>query len=95
MKYNDTFSFIKEQKICAIVRDTKKEDLFRLADALLQGGVKIIEVTFNTPGAAEMINLLSDKYGKDLAIGAGTCKNILYLYKNLPLVLSILNTAVA
>jgi 2-dehydro-3-deoxyphosphogluconate aldolase / (4S)-4-hydroxy-2-oxoglutarate aldolase len=64
---------IKEYGICAIVRGTRADDLCRIADALLAGGVKAIEVTFNTPGAAEMIQTLSDKYSGDMLVGAGTC----------------------
>ncbi|TDT63612.1 bifunctional 4-hydroxy-2-oxoglutarate aldolase/2-dehydro-3-deoxy-phosphogluconate aldolase [Fonticella tunisiensis] len=63
---------IKEHGVCAIVRGTSADSLCKIADSLLEGGVKTIEVTFNTPGAAQMIEELVKKYGKEMLIGAGT-----------------------
>jgi len=42
-----------------------------LAEALLAGGLKIIEVTFRTEAAAESIRILRNSY-PELAVGAGT-----------------------
>lgn len=63
---------IVETGLVAIIRGTKKEKLFSLVDALQEGGVRVVEVTCNTPGAVEMIGELVTSYGKDLLIGAGT-----------------------
>ncbi|SFG78853.1 bifunctional 4-hydroxy-2-oxoglutarate aldolase/2-dehydro-3-deoxy-phosphogluconate aldolase [Sporolactobacillus nakayamae] len=63
---------IKENGICAIVRGTTSDKMCKIADALLEGGVTTIEVTFNTPGAAEMIQELVQKYSDRMLIGAGT-----------------------
>lgn len=72
MKEIDVLEFIKEHGVCAIVRGTSADSLCKVADALLQGGVKTIEVTFNTPGATQMIEELVKRYGKEMVIGAGT-----------------------
>lgn len=63
---------IKANGICAIVRGTSAGQLKKIAEALLKGGVKTVEVTFNTPGAAGMIEQLAQEYGKEMVIGAGT-----------------------
>lgn len=72
MKDIEVLNGIKEQGICAIVRGTSADSLCKIAEALLKGGVKTIEVTFNTPGAAAMIEELVRKYSKEMLIGAGT-----------------------
>lgn len=72
MKDTEALSIIKETGVCAIVRGTSVDALYKVTDALIEGGVKAIEVTFNTPNANEMIKRLSKKYSKDIVIGAGT-----------------------
>lgn len=72
MKDYEVLDKIKRLGICAIVRGTSADKLCRIADSLLEGGVRMIEVTFNTPGAAEMIQELVKKYSDEMIIGAGT-----------------------
>lgn len=59
-------------RITAIVRGIAEEKLRCTADALYEGGVRTIEVTFDTPGAAEMIRLLKKEYADKMLVGAGT-----------------------
>ena len=61
-----------EARVTAIVRGIPAEALVKTADALLEGGVRCIEVTFDTPGAAEMIRTLKEKYAGRMLVGAGT-----------------------
>lgn len=63
---------LHEAKVVAIVRGLKKEKVRPVADALLRGGIKAIEVTFDTPGAKDMIEVLRDEYAGKMLIGAGT-----------------------
>jgi len=63
---------IRKHKICAIVRGVPKEKIIAVADALYEGGIKAIEVTFNTTGASDMIRTLKSEYGNKILIGAGT-----------------------
>lgn len=60
------------EKVTAIVRGIAADSLRKVADALLAGGVHSIEVTFDTPGAAEMIRTLKAEYAGDMLVGAGT-----------------------
>ena len=72
MKDYHVLNEIRKQGVCAIVRGTSADSLCKIADALLKGGVKTIEVAFNTPGAAGMIEELIKKYSNEMLIGAGT-----------------------
>lgn len=66
---------IDETKIIAIVRGTKADDILSIAGALQQGGIRVIEVTCNTPGYLKMIETLAQKMGSTMFIGAGTVLN--------------------
>ncbi len=67
-----TLNRIRENKICAIIRGIPKDKIKPVADALIKGGITAVEVTFNTEGAAEMIQELKRLYADQLLIGAGT-----------------------
>ena len=68
----DILPQILEHKIVAIIRGADPNDVLRIAEALHDGGIKILEVTFNSPDAMGVIKLLSSKMGNDLLIGMGT-----------------------
>ncbi len=42
---------IHEEKLIAIIRDAQPEDLLNISEALLKGGISLIEVTLNSPQA--------------------------------------------
>jgi 2-dehydro-3-deoxyphosphogluconate aldolase/(4S)-4-hydroxy-2-oxoglutarate aldolase len=63
---------IERTRIIAIVRGVQEAHILSVADSLLKGGVTVMEVTLNTPGALNMISLLQDKWGEQMYIGAGT-----------------------
>ncbi len=63
---------ILENKIISIIRSDFSEDLDKVVEVLLNSGIKIIEVSFNTPGALKWIEKLARKYKDDILIGAGT-----------------------
>ena len=71
MKY-EIVSTLLQEKVTAIVRGIPADKVCLVADALLAGGVRCIEVTFNTPGAADMIRALKRDYGSKMLVGAGT-----------------------
>ncbi|MEO6540317.1 MAG: bifunctional 4-hydroxy-2-oxoglutarate aldolase/2-dehydro-3-deoxy-phosphogluconate aldolase [Ferruginibacter sp.] len=68
-------SNIQRDKIIAIVRGAKPEDVLRIATAVYEGGVKIIEVTMNSHNALSVIAQLSNAMGNHVLIGAGTVLN--------------------
>lgn len=72
MKAEQIYNLIREEKIIAIVRGVDEARIIRVAEALLAGGIKMLEVTCNTKGVFEMIKLLVDKLGNKIVVGAGT-----------------------
>ena len=66
----DASVFLKARLICVAVID-KPEDAVPLAEALLAGGLNVIEVTFRTAAAAEAIALIRRALPEAL-VGAGT-----------------------
>ncbi|WP_094603676.1 KHG/KDPG aldolase [Sporomusa silvacetica DSM 10669] len=66
---------IEQTGIIAIVRGTKQTEILQIANALYDGGVRVIEVTCNTPGYLDMIEALAAEMGKKMFIGAGTVLN--------------------
>lgn len=69
---------IENEKIIVIVRSVEKEKLLTLCRAMYDGGIRLLEVTYDASGkvsdeeTAGNIKLLCDEFGKDMYIGAGT-----------------------
>jgi 2-dehydro-3-deoxyphosphogluconate aldolase/(4S)-4-hydroxy-2-oxoglutarate aldolase len=63
---------IEKTRIIAIVRGVEPAHIVGLAKALYEGGITVMEVTMNTPGAPAMIGELQNKLGDRMFIGAGT-----------------------
>ena len=68
----NTLARILEHRIIVIVRGARPDDFFRIADALLEGGLSVIEVTLNSPGALSVIQKAAGQTGSPFLIGAGT-----------------------
>lgn len=63
---------IKQTGLIAIFRKVPPEHTLKTAEALCKAGVRLIEITFNTPNAVNIIRSLKTEFGNDLLIGAGT-----------------------
>ncbi len=72
MKAEQVYKLIREEKIIAIARGVKNSQIINLAEAILAGGIRMLEVTCNTEGVFEMIEMLRDKMGDRMCIGEGT-----------------------
>ena len=68
-------SQISRNKIVAIIRGAKPDDVLKIAEALRQGGVKVLEITLNSPNALAVIEKLITQKGDQMLIGAGTVLN--------------------
>lgn len=72
---------IRQYKLISIVRGLEKDELLKAAEALYEGGVRLLEVTFDQSGkipdsvTAENIRLLRKTFEGRLFIGAGTVMN--------------------
>ncbi|MBX3412751.1 MAG: bifunctional 4-hydroxy-2-oxoglutarate aldolase/2-dehydro-3-deoxy-phosphogluconate aldolase [Pirellulales bacterium] len=58
--------------IVAILRSPSGERLADVAEALLAGGIDVVEVTFTVPKAARVIEQVADRLGNRVLLGAGT-----------------------
>lgn len=58
--------------IVAIIRATSGEQLVQVAEALYDGGIDVIEVTFTVPGVLDVIAAVRKQLGKKILLGAGT-----------------------
>src|SRR4051812_14916514 len=55
-----------------VVRAESGEMAIRATEAIKAGGVDVIEVTMTVPGAVKVIEQLSNRYGDEVLVGAGT-----------------------
>jgi len=68
----NAFQFMKESGVVAVLRAKDSAQLYQVAKALADGGVKSIEVTMTTPNALAVINEVSAKMGDDILVGVGS-----------------------
>lgn len=69
-----TIDKLLSEKMMTLVRSNSQSEGQALADAIVEAGVKVIEITLTTPGALKIIaNLLKNK---DLLVGAGTVRTV-------------------
>ena len=56
----------------AVIRLQESVPILPIANALLMGGIRTLEVTLTTPNALSMIETLAQSYGTKILIGAGS-----------------------
>jgi 2-dehydro-3-deoxyphosphogluconate aldolase/(4S)-4-hydroxy-2-oxoglutarate aldolase len=72
MTKEDMLELIRKTGVVAIMRAKSSDQLLAAADAVLAGGVNAIEVTMTTPGALEVVEQATARYGADVIFGAGS-----------------------
>jgi len=73
---SDMLDLLLRERIVAIVRGLSGEAADRAAEALIDGGIRLVEVTMNTEGALETISSWRKKFDGRAEIGAGTVLDI-------------------
>jgi len=63
---------ILEEGVVPVIRVSSAAEAFEVAKAIHDGGISVIEVTFTVPGAMDVIKEVSQKFGKEVLLGAGT-----------------------
>ncbi|UVI28836.1 bifunctional 4-hydroxy-2-oxoglutarate aldolase/2-dehydro-3-deoxy-phosphogluconate aldolase [Paenibacillus spongiae] len=61
-----------QEKVVAIFRFIEDQYADQAAQALLDGGITLMEITMNTEGATNMIARWREKFGEQASVGAGT-----------------------
>ena len=68
----DPLRRVLDRQIVAIIRAESPDLLVDVAEALLAGGVEVMEVTFTVPRAVEVLEKVAAKLGSRVLLGAGT-----------------------
>src|SRR5947208_4129466 len=63
---------VLDRAIVAVIRADSAELLVDVAEALVAGGVEIMEVTFTVPRATQVLEKVAAKLGSRILLGAGT-----------------------
>ncbi|MDN3019081.1 bifunctional 2-keto-4-hydroxyglutarate aldolase/2-keto-3-deoxy-6-phosphogluconate aldolase [Paenibacillus sp. BSR1-1] len=64
---------IYESGIVLIIRSESEEEALAVAEAAIQGGIKVLEITMSVPNALNVIRTLANQYrDQGILIGAGT-----------------------
>jgi 2-dehydro-3-deoxyphosphogluconate aldolase/(4S)-4-hydroxy-2-oxoglutarate aldolase len=58
--------------IVPVLRASSAEDAIAVADAIVAGGIDVLEITMTVPGAVQVIAEVVGRYGERLLVGAGT-----------------------
>lgn len=61
-----------ELGLVPVLRASSAQEAIAIADAIMAGGVNILEVTMTVPGAIHVIEQLANHHGSKLLLGAGT-----------------------
>lgn len=73
MDKKDIIEIIKKEKMISVIRGEKQNIVEQTIDAIVEGGIHLIEVTMTVPNAIELIECLIEKYkNTKVVIGAGT-----------------------
>lgn len=67
-----TFAAIEDAGVVAVIRMNDPSRLSDVVAALVEGGVRVMEVTMTVPGAVELIRALAPKIPAGFLLGAGT-----------------------
>lgn len=58
--------------LVAIIRGVAPDEVVGIGDALVEGGIRIIEVPLNSPQPLSSVERLAERLGEEVLIGAGT-----------------------
>jgi 2-dehydro-3-deoxyphosphogluconate aldolase/(4S)-4-hydroxy-2-oxoglutarate aldolase len=72
MKREENVKRIAEVGIVPVVRAPSPKQALQAAEAVLAGGIPIVEVTMTVPGAIEVIAQLAKSMAPEVLVGAGT-----------------------
>jgi 2-dehydro-3-deoxyphosphogluconate aldolase/(4S)-4-hydroxy-2-oxoglutarate aldolase len=67
-----TVAHLLEHQLIVIIRGAALANIYNIANALFEGGIRTLEITMNSPNALEAISIVSQRMGDKMAVGAGT-----------------------
>ena len=72
MNSDEQLQRVLKSCIVAVMRAPNGDALVDVAEALLAGGVEVMEVTFTVPRAVRVLEQVADRLGDRILLGAGT-----------------------
>ena len=72
MSKAENVKWLLKSKIIPVVRASSRDEASKIVDAILAGGINVIEVTMTVPDAIPLLATLSKKYKGSVLLGAGT-----------------------
>src|SRR5687767_7726904 len=63
---------VLDRAIVAVIRAESPDLLVDVAEALVAGGVEVMEVTFTVPRVTQVLEKVASKLGNRILLGAGT-----------------------
>ena len=67
-----TLQKIQDLGILAVLRGPSQELTLKMVEALVNGGITGIEITFTTPNALDVVQALAKEFRDDIVLGMGT-----------------------
>lgn len=75
MSRKELLARVYSEQIIGVVREDSAEAAEAVAEAYVRNGMRIVEVTLTTPDAVELMATLQKRWGKSIAIAAGTVRS--------------------
>ncbi|WP_437618655.1 bifunctional 4-hydroxy-2-oxoglutarate aldolase/2-dehydro-3-deoxy-phosphogluconate aldolase [Sorangium sp. So ce1151] len=72
MSKQDVLGWIQRTRIVPVVRAGSAEEALQAVEALLEGGIDVLEITMTVPGAVEVVREIAALHGERALVGAGT-----------------------
>jgi 2-dehydro-3-deoxyphosphogluconate aldolase/(4S)-4-hydroxy-2-oxoglutarate aldolase len=72
MHSEDTKKWIEHIGVMPVLRARSEKEGHALVEALVAGGITVMEVTMTVPGAVDLLRVLKKEYGHKLLLGSGT-----------------------
>lgn len=73
---HDLVAQLRELRLIAVIRAPDPASARAGVAALVDGGVRAVEITYSTPGADAVIAQLRAEYGDRVVVGAGTLTTV-------------------
>ncbi len=75
MSRKELLARVCNEQIVGVVREDSLVAAEAVADAYARNGIRILEITFTTPDALDLMRSLPDRFGQQITIAAGTVRS--------------------
>jgi 2-dehydro-3-deoxyphosphogluconate aldolase / (4S)-4-hydroxy-2-oxoglutarate aldolase len=69
---SDTAQLIESAGLIPVLRAKSEKQAHAVVQAMIKGGVRVVEVTMTVPGAVDLLKVLKKEYGDTVLLGSGT-----------------------